>query len=110
MPVMPNAALAFIEPDKLRKYLLDPTHPDGGPKAALYIRFGFDAAAPERLEEALLKQAQSVDAAYVEDLKGLKYVVESEISTPVGRPLRVRSIWHVEREGDPPRLVTAYAR
>ncbi|MGH2812866.1 MAG: DUF6883 domain-containing protein [Actinomycetota bacterium] len=39
---------------------------------------------------------------------GTKYVLEGMLNTPIGRQIRVETIWVIEIESDRPRLVTAY--
>ena len=47
------------DPRKVTHYLLDLRHPDGGPKAAYFMRFGFREDDPEPLMEALLEHGRS---------------------------------------------------
>ncbi len=54
MAKRPNAERAYIDPRKASDYLLNLRHPDGGPKAAFFIRFGFVVDDPQALVEALL--------------------------------------------------------
>ncbi len=38
---LPHAKLAVVPERKITRYLLNPAHPAGGSKAALFLRFGF---------------------------------------------------------------------
>lgn len=42
---LPNAHLAFVEPEKITDYLLNATHRYGASKAQFFAGFGFEAAA-----------------------------------------------------------------
>jgi len=50
---LPNADLAIIEVTKLRDYLLDVDHVDGGPKAPLLVSMGFRRDHWQELEAAI---------------------------------------------------------
>ncbi len=101
---------AFVEDAKLRDYLLDVNHKDGGPKAVVFVGHGFHPERPEELRQALLLVGLSGDCAAVSVPTGIKYVVEGACLTPDGRVLNLRTVWHATAPGDPPRLVTAYPR
>ena len=58
MAKLPNSEAASIDPRKVTHYLLDPRHPDGGPKAAYFMRFGFREEDPKPLMEALLEHGR----------------------------------------------------
>jgi hypothetical protein len=63
---LPNPTGAEIPAAKLLDYLLNPGHPDGGGKAAFFVRFGFSIDSVEVLRAALLKHATEHDVARVE--------------------------------------------
>ena len=48
---------AVISERKLTDYLLAIDHPEGGPKAAFFLRCGFDPSKPSELADALVEQA-----------------------------------------------------
>lgn len=108
MPI-PNAHLAFVPPEKLEDYLLNPAHPIGGPKAVWFMSIGYSRSDPERLATNLLEIARS-DSPYVEQRTsfGIKYVVTGEIRASNSVTVTVLTVWIAERDGQPPRLVTAY--
>ncbi|WP_409565804.1 DUF6883 domain-containing protein [Methylobacterium sp. J-077] len=43
-----------MQGEKIVGYLLDPAHPKGGSKAKFLLHFGFSAAQPDILAEALV--------------------------------------------------------
>ena len=105
---LPNAKRAFIEPRKITAYLLNLKHPDGGPKAAFFVRFGFDASQPEVMIDALLAHARAHKVARLQKSKlGTSYVVEGPLLTPAGRNPDVRTVWLIETDETVPRLLTA---
>lgn len=105
---LPNAEHAFIEPRKITAYLLNLDHPDGGSKAAFFLRFGFDASQPRALAAALRVHARSYPVARLQKTKlGTSYVIEGSLQTPDGRNPDVRTVWLIEAEETAPRLITA---
>jgi hypothetical protein len=105
---IPNAAAAFIPPDKLTGYLLALTHPVGGPKARFFRAHGFDETSTAELEAGLLAIARRAEAEAAESPHGTKYVADGRLPTPGGRGIRVRTVWVVDPTDPRPRLITAY--
>ncbi len=70
----------YINPWKISDYLLNVNHPDGGPKAKLLMRLGFDIDAFAAIEGVIIKHTFSNDVskviitAFVE-----KYLVEGQL-------------------------------
>ena len=60
--VLPNADSAFIEPEKVRDYLLSPTHPVGRFKAHYFVALGYRVERWELLRDHLLIVARTGDA------------------------------------------------
>jgi hypothetical protein len=107
MPI-PNANEAIAATEKVRDYLLNPEHPDGGSKAAWFQSLGYARGRWEELARDLLALAASCDQfATVRTPFGVKYVVKGQIGRKSHRPAGVLAVWIVE-VGRPPRLVTAY--
>jgi hypothetical protein len=82
-----------VPAEKVGDYLLSNTHPKGRHKAAAFLRFGFDAAAPEVLAAAPVNHA--LDHAIVKEEAspfGRRFVVEGALTTPDGRNPMVRSV------------------
>ena len=100
-----------IRSDKRVDYLLDPTHPKGEAKAVFLMRFGFSAAEPSSLGEALARHfAEAPDAWCVIDAAGRQRIVcEGPIACPDGREPAIRSVWKIEPD-DFARLITIYPR
>ena len=108
MPI-PNAASAFIPPEKLTDYLLNVQHPVGGSKANWFLGLGYQAAQPTILEQDLLALVRASDD-YSEAVSpfGTKYVVSGIITVPRGVEVNLTTVWIVEAGKDHPRLVPAY--
>jgi hypothetical protein len=105
---LPNAELAFIEPRKIKNYLLNLKHPDGGAKAAFFLRFGFEASQPEAMMLALLAHARAHKVTRLQNSElGTSYVIEGPLQTPDGRNPNVRTVWLIETGETAPRLLTA---
>ena len=54
---------AIIAPEKLRDYILNPSHPDGGSKARYLGVMGYSRAGWEALEKDLRAQHLTVEAS-----------------------------------------------
>jgi hypothetical protein len=105
---LPYAERAFIEPRKISAYLLNLKHPDGGSKAAFFIRFGFDPSQSETMRLALLAHARTHEVTRLQkDALGTSYVIEGPLQTPDGRNPNVRTVWLIETGEAAPRLLTA---
>lgn len=106
---LPNRESAVLPEAKLRDYLLSVSHPHGRHKAIFFGRFGFTRERWQELASALRAHAEAHEVAKVEETPlGTRYTVEGDLSTPVGRVVRVRTVWYVERGENFPRFVTAY--
>ena len=103
---LPNAQLAFTEPEKITGYLLNTAHRYGASKARFFAEFGFGAAA---LAGALLDHGRRHEVAKVRETPfGPRYEVEGELPSPDGRAPRIRTVWQVDAGEIAPRLITAY--
>lgn len=93
---------------KVRDYLLNIDHRDGGPKARFFLARGFSDREWQRLRQALLDHpVHNPIAAQEQTHFGSKLTVRCRLHTPDGTNPCVRTIWMIEPEGEP-RLVTAY--
>ena len=98
-----------IEPRKLTQYLLDVTHPVGGPKARFFVQHGLSPNEPEAFETALLEHANVRDVVETTDrTHGRNYVVVCQITTPDGRNPCIKVVWSSQPRSRAKRLVTAY--
>ena len=109
--ILPNADRAFVEPAKVRDYLLSHEHPVGRSKAVAFEAVGYHRDRWEILQADLVAIAKLGDAVRTElGLHGQKYEVAGILTGPATRELPITTIWLVRRGEDFPRLVTAYPR
>ena len=107
MPI-PSAEQAKVAAEKVRDYLLNLEHPDGGSKAAWFHSLGYARERWQQLAEDLLAIARHCRRFESEATRfGIKYKAAGSVGRPNHRPGAVQTVWIVEDE-DPPRLVTAY--
>ena len=105
---MPGSDKAFIEPLKLRGYLLSETHRRGRHKANLFRSIGFEAAMFLELEHELLRVAREDDVVEIDETPwGPKYVVHGMVTAPDGRRSLVKTVWIIDNDDGAPRLVSA---
>ena len=106
---LPNADQAIVEDAKVTEYLLNHAHRFGASKARFFAAFGFSAASPRGLAEALRRHAaEGRVAGVVETGFGPRYEVDGQLDAPDGRRPRVRTVWQFDAGGVAPRLITAY--
>lgn len=106
---MPHADNALVPDAKITAYLLNPNHPKGKEKAAVFTRFGFSVAKWEEMGDALRHHASEHEVTSSHRTAHCEiYILEGALSTPDGRDLQVRSVWCVRHGETIPRLVTAY--
>ncbi len=107
MPI-PDAQRAIASREKIHDYLLNPEHPDGGPKAVWFGSLGYERAEWQTLADDLIEIAKTCDQFDTERSPyGVKYKAVGLISQPDHCLGRVVTVWIVE-DDDPPRLVTAF--
>ena len=106
---LPNATRAIIPVEKIRDYVLNLDHPDGGHKARV-----IDAATGLRREDyqTLIAQIERGILAFDAVQHHVRrqrpqYYVEMPIVGPKGTMV-VRTIWIYEDGSDVPRLTTLY--
>jgi len=98
---------AIIPPDKLRDYLLSPTHPDGRAKAEYLGRLGYFQDTFLQLEVDFREQVLCRDAQPVRASRyGQKYEILGPLTGPNGNTAWVRTIWIILAGEPAPRLVT----
>ncbi len=104
----PDADKSIVTEEKLCDYLLNPTHPVGGPKAVWFASIGYTRQNWKELREDLLAIAIACEDFVAKPSPyGVKYETTGELGTDGRRPGAVVAIWIVE-QNLPPRLVTAY--
>jgi hypothetical protein len=107
MPKLPSHQSAEIAERKLAHYLLEKSHPDGGPKAWFLEKFGYTIISADLLRSALLQHAAANDIDVQRTTPfGTVYELVGRLSTPDGRNPMVRSVWIIDRNGATPRFVT----
>lgn len=105
---LPGADRAVVEPEKVRAYLLSPSHPVGRYKAAFFSALGYTEDHWEELQRDLLEIA-TADAAVPGRFSryGSKFEVPAMLKGPSGRSAAVLTVWIVRHGEQAPRLVTA---
>ena len=104
----PDAENSIVTEDKLCDYLLNSSHPVGGPKAAWFASIGYTRDNWTEFRDGLLAIAASCENFVAKPSPyGVKYETTGDLGTAGHRPGRVVAVWIVE-ENFPPRLVTAY--
>ena len=107
MPI-PDANRAIAAAEKVRDYLLNLAHPDGGPKAIWFHSLGYERDEWTHLAQDLLAIAEHCVRFDTETTQfGVKYKASGALGRPGHRPGKVLTVWIVE-DDDPPRLVTAH--
>jgi hypothetical protein len=106
---LPGAERAFVDPAKVRDYLLNVDHPVGHSKARFFGALGFTRARWPALYGALLDLAVRGEATIGEPSPyGQKYEIHATISGPAEREAYIVTVWIVLLDEDFPRLVTAF--
>jgi hypothetical protein len=106
---LPETERAFIDPVKVRDYLLNPFHTVGSSQAFFFTTLGFAHRRWPALYRALLDLASRGEAEAGKGSEhGQKYTVRGTITGPNGREAYIVSVWIVRNEEDFPRLVTAF--
>jgi hypothetical protein len=98
-----------IPAGKLSRYLLNPAHPKGAPKAAWFSKHGCKRESPAQLEAALLRHAKT--QLIIEQTPtpwGIQFVVKCEIALPDGMKRCIRSVWQQPHGGGAAALITAF--
>ena len=104
----PDAQNAIVAREKVCEYLLNLSHPVGGPKAAWFATLGYSLENSEQLQFDLLAIAGNCENFVSKPSPyGVKYETTGLIGCEGHRPGIVVVVWIVE-ENLPPRLVTAY--
>ena len=106
---LPGAERAFVDPAKVRDYLLNPHHPVGYAKARGFSAQGFTRRRWPLLYRALVELAMDGEAETGEPATDVrKYTVRGAVTGLTGREEQIVSAWIVLKGEDFPRLVTAF--
>jgi hypothetical protein len=93
---------------KVREYLLNTEHREGGPKAKFFLAKGFSAADWKALSEVLvLHPADNPIEKEMVTPYGRKITIKCNLRIPNGTAACIRTVWMTE-DGITARLVTAY--
>jgi hypothetical protein len=108
---LPFADRAVIAPEKLRDYLLSPTHPTGAAKAVVFTSVGYERDGWWLLQHDLKDLARANEADdFGYGRYGQKFAVRGILHGPAGQALSIVTIWMVRHGERFPRFVTAYPR
>ena len=110
MPILKNAVIAVIDPNKLVGYCLDPNSRQGRHKARVFrAALGFDLSNYPDLIVAIREGILEQEAEFQSETPhGHRWRVDLPITGPNGRTATVRTAWIYEKGEDVPRLTTAY--
>lgn len=104
----PDAENAIVTEDKLCEYLLNPSYPVGGSKAAWFASIGYSRQNWQVLRDDLLAIATTCDNFIAKSSPyGTKYETVGELGTDPQRLRKIVAVWIVEKNL-PPRLITAF--
>ena len=104
-----NAEKAIIEADKLRNYILSPTHPTGRFKAAFFRELGYSVENWGVFEQHLREQILPLNAVKIEKSEyGQKFVIEGPMTGLTGKTVQVVTVWVILKGENSPRFITAY--
>jgi hypothetical protein len=107
--MLPSAERAFIDPAKVRDYLLSAVHPVGRFKTVVFQALGYRAEEWERLRDDLLAQARKEVAVPGQaSTFGQKYEVSGNLRGPNGREAKFTCVWLVPTGDEAPRFITAF--
>ena len=100
---------AFIDPSKIRDYLLSVSHPIGRFKALFFMRLGYDQENWVDLERDILELVRREEATIERDTPyGRKFRVCGILRGPSGVKAEVVTIWIVLTKEGLPRFITAF--
>lgn len=109
MAKLPNYEKAFIDPIKIRDYILSTSHPIGRFKAALFQRMGYNKNNWKQLVSDIKQYHLHLEAELVEKTKyGQKYKITGLIQGPNGKRIMLKSIWIILKGENRPRFITIY--
>jgi hypothetical protein len=106
---LPGQDRAFVEPAKVRDYLLSLEHPVGRFKCRFFRGLGYSPDSWEILAEQLLSLLDSFPAEPGQPSDfGTKFETRGSLEGPSGKLARVVSVWMIRHGEDFPRFITAF--
>ena len=107
MAKLTNYQNAVISEQKLRDYLLSPTHPIGKYKAKFLEQAGYERKKWKILEKDLREQHLTKEAKKVDKNDfGQKFVIKAPLTGPNGATIAVTTVWIVLNNENFPRFIT----
>jgi hypothetical protein len=103
-----DASKAIVPVEKLRDYLLSPTHRTGRCKAAYFRSLGYTQEEWRLLEADLLAMLRDATEPAEVSPYGHKFIVHGVLVGPSGRSARIVAVWTILTGEVAPRFVTAY--
>ncbi len=108
---LPNSENAYISEMKVRDYLLNINHIEGGSKAKYFGNYGFNLTNEDDFVRSLKSIVQQNEVhEEIRNKFGTKYIIYGRLRTPDDRNPEVTTIWIIENNANIPKLVTAYPR
>jgi hypothetical protein len=99
----------YVSEKKVKRYLLNTDHPDGGNKAKFFINCGFQLSAWRIFAEVLCEQAENNPVKTIVDTSyGTKYVIDGVIDTLTHKKVSIRTVWIKKTNEQRHKLITAY--
>lgn len=106
---LPNIENAVIDSEKLRDYLLSPSHPVGRFKATFFLSLGYTQENWRQFETDLRRQHLIKDAVLRQETShGRKYEIRGKMTGPGGKTREIVSVWIILIGEEVARFVTAY--
>ena len=106
---LPHPENAIIPEKKLTDYLLSKTHETGRFKAKFFRSLGFNEENLNLLEKEFLNIVQTQEITKQENSEfGIKYIIDGSLMTPLGKSVKIRTVWIVENDEEQPIFITAY--
>ena len=106
---LPLSHAAFVEENKITKYLLDLTSEDGESKARFFLARGFTISGWEAFADALVVQGKTNTVTKVTPNPfGDRYQVDCNCPTPDKMNPCIRTVWELKEGSVSPRLITAH--
>ncbi len=107
--MLPNRQSAFVPEAKLSEYLISETHAVGKAKAKFLRILGYDEDNLDLLADGLIKipNTQEINQK-ISSKHGTKYVISGLLPTLVGKTVKIKTIWIINKDENVPRFITAY--
>lgn len=106
---LPHAKNAWVDPAKIKGYLLAEDHSSGGSKARFFLVNGFTTERWSELAGRLAEHGQCNEVSEVRERPGgTLFAVSGPWLCANGNTRRFTTVWMVADGSEAPRLVTAY--